>query len=401
MPEWERVPLGEVLRRRRDGIDIEDDETYKRVTIRMNFKGIGLRDTASGRDIGTKRQFLINAGQFLISKIDSRNGAYGIVPKECDGAIITGNFWAYDIDTNAVTSDFFRYFLSSQAFVDFCIRSSEGTTNRLYLQEEEFLQQEIPLPPLPEQQRIVARVKGLLAKVEEATRLREQTLTQLHEVIAAEERKIWPDEALNDAPSLEEVTDYLSRGRQSAQGESQHYLIKTQHVQMGAYVPTTARLSPDVAGKVKPDALVKPGDTLIACSAAGCLGRVAQYMDDSGREASTDTHVAIARPKSGVVTSDYLYAYLRGAQGQHQLRSRERGDWQREKVGFRLTELNVADMRRIPIPVPSIPEQEEIVTTLNKLRAKVAAIDKAQVMTKDELQALPSAILAQAFAGAL
>lgn len=45
--------------------------------------------------VGTKKQFMINKGQFLISKIDARNGAYGIVPKELDGAIITGNFWTH------------------------------------------------------------------------------------------------------------------------------------------------------------------------------------------------------------------------------------------------------------------------------------------------------------------
>jgi Type I restriction modification DNA specificity domain len=92
--------------------------------------------------------------------------------------------------------------------------------------------------------------------------------------------------------------------------------------------------------------------------------------------ASTDTHVAVARANTDVVRSDYLYAYLRGAQGQHQLRSRERGDWQREKISFRLTELNLNDLRKVPIPVPPFSEQRRIVVELNALQAEVDALKR-------------------------
>jgi hypothetical protein len=64
-----------------------------------------------------------------------------------------------------------------------------------------------------------------------------------------------------------------------------------------------------------------------------------------------DHPVAIARPKPGFVESDYLDACLGGSQGQHSLRNRERGDWQREKVGFRLTELNLKDLRKVLLPM--------------------------------------------------
>ena len=53
-------------------------------------------------------------------------------------------------------------------------RSSEGTTNRVRLQEDKFLTMEIPLPPLDEQRRIVSRIEHLSAKIEEARRLRQQ-----------------------------------------------------------------------------------------------------------------------------------------------------------------------------------------------------------------------------------
>ena len=139
---------------------------------------------------------------------------------------------------------------------------------------------------------------------------------------------------------------------------------------------------------------------LIACSAAGCLGRTA-FFQDAGIVASTDTHVAIARANRDVVFPEYLYAYLRGAQGQFQLRSREKGDWQREKVGFRLTELNVADMRRVPVPLPGLQEQRKIVDFLERFTLKIDALRDCQAKRAAEVAALRPSVLNSAFGGRL
>jgi len=216
----------------------------------------------------------------------------------------------------------------------------------------------------------------------------------------AEEMQIWPASSIEGAPTLQDVTTFLARGRQAEQGDSDHYLIKTQHVQLGRYVQTSITLAPHAAGKVSPDALARDGDLLIACSAAGCLGRVARYKGD-GVVASTDTHVAIARPNPEVIQPEYLYHYLKGAQGQYQLRSRERGDWMRDKIGFRLTELNLSDLRNVPVPLPSCAEQHRIVAYLDGLQAKVDELKQRQAQTAAALNALMPAVLDKAFRGEL
>jgi type I restriction enzyme S subunit len=205
---------------------------------------------------------------------------------------------------------------------------------------------------------------------------------------------------MENAPTLETLTSFLARGRQSEQGESNHLLIKTQHVQQDHYVPTMLRLAPHIAEKVRPDAIVRDGDILIACSAAGCLGRVARYKDD-GRTASTDTHIAVARPDAAVVEPDYLYAYLRGAQGQYQLRSRERGDWKREKISFRLTELNLNDLKNVPVPVPDRSEQRRILAELDELQTEVNTLKHLQAESAAEIDALLPSVLSRAFGAGL
>src|SRR6266550_3177673 len=127
------VQLGDIIRRIKDEIQVRDDETYARLTIKLNGRGIVLRDRVLGSGIGTKKQFRARVGQLVLSKIDARNGAFGILPLACDNAIITGNFWAFDVDTNRMLPAYFDWLTKTSLFVDFCVRASEGTTNRKYL----------------------------------------------------------------------------------------------------------------------------------------------------------------------------------------------------------------------------------------------------------------------------
>jgi type I restriction enzyme S subunit len=319
------------------------------------------------------------------------------VPEALQGSIVSSHYFLFVIDESKLDRRFLNFFIRTPAFREQV--EAQGSTNYAAIRPAHVLGYEIPLPPLAEQRRVVARIEALSTHIHESRILRNQAAEETEKLMAGEERHIWPDAALVGAPTLASVCTFLARGKQSEQGESDHFLIKTQHVQQDRYLPTLMRLAPHTAAKVKAEAIVQDGDTLIACSAAGCLGRVARFRDE-GKTASTDTHVAVARANTDVVHSDYLYAYLRGAQGQHQLRSRERGDWQREKISFRLTELNLNDLRKVPIPIPLFSEQRRIVAELNALQAEVDALKRLQGETAAELDALLPSILDRAFNGA-
>ncbi|MBP7779929.1 MAG: restriction endonuclease subunit S [Burkholderiaceae bacterium] len=176
---WPLVRLGDVLLRHKDGLDIEEEEEYTRLTIRMNGQGVGVRDKVCGREIGTKRQFRVKAGQFLLSKIDARNGAFGLVPNDCDEAIVTGNFWAFDISSDRVLPRFIDLLTKTTLFVDYSVKASSGTTNRLYLQEEKFVEQKIELPPIEEQEKIVARIDIVQQQLRAAEKLRKTAYDEL------------------------------------------------------------------------------------------------------------------------------------------------------------------------------------------------------------------------------
>lgn len=152
--EYTLVPIKKILTRVKEEVLVQNNKEYKRVTIQGKAKGVIERDIEIGEQIGTKSQFLIKEGEFLISKIDARNGAYGIVPKELDGAIITGNFWTYKINTDLVLPEFLIYLMKHEFFSQMCTICSYGSTNRWYLDEDTFYNFKIPLPDKNEQKKI-------------------------------------------------------------------------------------------------------------------------------------------------------------------------------------------------------------------------------------------------------
>lgn len=395
---WLTVPLAQVMTQRKGFIEIDDTQRYKRCRVQLHAKGVELRDVVGGSEIKTKRQQVCRAGEFLVAEIDAKVGGFGMVSEALAGAIVSSHYFLFAVDEAMLDRRFLDYFIRTPTFREQV--TAQGSTNYAAIRPADVLSYVMPLPPLPEQRRIVARIDELAAKIEEAKGLRREAVEEAERLMAAGEASIWPIQSLQDAPQLNEVTVYLARGRQSEQGVSNHYLIKTQHVQMGSYVKTNMTLAPYIASKVAPEAIAQDKDVLIACSAAGCLGRVAFYTD-TGHASSTDTHVAIVRANTTKTTPEYLYTYLKSATGQVQIRSRERGDWTREKVGFRLTELNLADLKKVPVPLPSTDEQSRIVTYLDSLQGKVDALKALQAETAAELAAVLPSVLDRAFSGRL
>lgn len=159
------VKLRDILVRSKIPVDIEDNVQYKRVTIKTKHQGVSIRDYEIGSNIGTKKQFILKAGQFVLSKIDAMYGAFGIAHDEVDGAIITGNFWAYDYNRSKVSIEWLNHFTNSPIFYELCRRASKGITHRKYLDEDFFLSYEVQLPDLIEQEDIVESIDSIRNKI--------------------------------------------------------------------------------------------------------------------------------------------------------------------------------------------------------------------------------------------
>ncbi len=153
---YRKVQIGKFLKRIKRPVELSSEKDYMLVTVKLNHKGVVLREIKKGSLIQSK-MFEVKEGDFILSGIDARNGAFGIVPKELDGAIVTNDFWYFEIDSSIIDKHFFLELTSTSWFDDICRKGSDGTTQRIRLQKDKFFNQEISLPSPSEQKAFIEK----------------------------------------------------------------------------------------------------------------------------------------------------------------------------------------------------------------------------------------------------
>ena len=343
---WPLVRLGDVLLRYKDALDIEEDEKYTRLTVRMNGQGVGVRDKVCGREIGTKRQLRVKAGQFLLSKIDARNGAFGLVPNDCDEAIVTGNFWAFDIFSDRVVPRFIELLTKTTLFVDYSVKASSGTTNRLYLQEEKFAEQKIELPPIEEQRKIVARIDTVQQKMQAADELRVSIDKDIASLLAVRFQ-----ETLTHAQwsPMGDVAPIVRRDV-TVDHQSSYAELGIRSFGKGTFH------KPTLSGLELGDKRVyriEPGDLLFSNVFAWEGAIAVAQPEDAGRVGSHRFISCV--PHDGLITAEYLRYYFLTNEGMTKIRDASPGGAGRNRT------LGLAKLMSIQVPMPSPSVREKFV----------------------------------------
>lgn len=182
-PQYSTSRLYEILTLSQNMIEVSDDEVYSRVTVKLFNKGLSERDRVKGENIGTKKQNKIKAGQFVISKIDGKSGAFGIVPESLDGAIVTPDFLVFDVDTNRINVEYLMLVLNSDMILSQYAVSSSGSTGRKRLQTNIFLNTVIPLASMSEQDELVKNIVLLREKKDKIEQEIESQIDSFHNIM--------------------------------------------------------------------------------------------------------------------------------------------------------------------------------------------------------------------------
>ncbi len=211
MKSWPKVRLGEVLRHRKEFITIDGLTNYKRPRVQLHVQGIVLRDEVSGALIKTKTQQVCRAGEFLVAEIDAKVGGFGIVPESLDGSIVSSHYFLFVIDEAKLDRRFLDYFIRTPTFREQV--AAQGSTNYAAICPAHVLGYEIPLPPLAEQRRVVARIEELAAQIHEARTLRHQAAEEA-EALRSAGRNTFFISAAKDfgASRLEELSSRVTKG---------------------------------------------------------------------------------------------------------------------------------------------------------------------------------------------
>ncbi len=399
---WATAPLGELLCKNGDVVELAPDKQYRELTVRLWGKGIVLRREVMGGQIGGTRRFRVTGGQFVLSRIDARHGAFGLVPSDLDGAVVSNDFPAFDLNERKLLPGFLGWLARTRQFVDLCKAASEGTTNRVRLKEDRFLAMQIPLPPLSEQGRIVAKIDRLAEKIEEARGLRGHASHALAAIpTVASSMVIGSDDKVTCCALRELGLDGknpIQTGPFGAQlHKSEFTLTGVPVLNVGNVWPdglTLHRLdhvTPEKANSLARYSLC--ADDLLFARSGATLGKVCIVPEKCHGWLMTG-HLFRVRFDKKRCLPEYAFAALRHAEFvRDQVFCQVRGA---TRPGFNTTLLG-----NVRLPLPPLDEQRRIVAYLDGLQAEVDAIKKLQEKTAAELDALLPSILDKAFKGDL
>ncbi len=163
--QWRLAKLGEFLAESR--VSGSTGATAKKLTVRLYGKGVvGNEQPNSGSE--ATRYFRRRAGQFIYSKLDFLNGAFGLVPADLDGYESTADMPAFDM-RDGVHPRWLLAYVARPAFYTRLKGSAVGSRKARRVNPNEFLACRITAPPLEEQRGIIAAldlVDGQIAATE-------------------------------------------------------------------------------------------------------------------------------------------------------------------------------------------------------------------------------------------
>jgi type I restriction enzyme S subunit len=390
---WPTVSLGELLRLERRRVQVEPEKLYQEIGIYCFGRGIFHKTPRTGFEVGEKDLFLMKQGDFILQVTFAWEGAIAIVSAAEDGMYGSTRYPTFRVDESRCVPQFllnyFRTEQGRQQLVNIC-PGSAGRNRVLSIKRiPEVL---VPLPPLAEQRRVVARVEELATHIHEARTLRHQAAEEAEALDRHVARDLFPE------PSNGTVGDWIRfqtgyAFKSEWFSESGIRLARNANVGHGALNWSETVRLPESRRAEFPRFELEAGDILITLDrpiiSTGV--KVARVRKED-LPCLLLQRVARAQFQSDEVLPDYFFRWLRSPHFTSAIDpGRSNG----------VPHISHKDIEKIPFTAPLLPEQRRIVSELDALQAEVDALKCLQAETAAELDALLPSILDRAFKGEL
>ena len=311
---------------------------------------------------------------------------------------ICTNFLRLLRTTEEIASPYLNHYLT------FFYKSGEirdyqaGSNNLRNLKFNDYLGLEIPLPPLPEQHRIVGKIEELFSELDKGVdslkTAREQLKLYRQALLKhAFEGKLtagigWREKTMG------ELLGFLTSG---SRGWAQYYATAGDLFVRAQNIKHDCLELDDVAFVSLPNKAeglrtrIQQGDLLITITGAN-VTKSALVKHELGT-AYVSQHVALCRPTEEI-RPEFLYWFIVAeAAGRKQLTDMAYGAG---KPG-----LNLENIRSVKMPLPSLIEQQEIIALIEEKLSEADQLDQTLVTALQQSAALRQSILKKAFCGQL
>lgn len=390
MYRWPTIRLGDVLELKIDAVPIDPAESYKIAGVYSFGRGLLAREPLLGSETTYKVFHRLHEGDFVMSQLKAWEGALARVPGAFDGWFLSPQFPTFRPVEGKLDISYFDWYCKQLKVWESLRSSARGMgARRDSVSAQTFLSMLLPLPPLEEQRRIVARIEELTAKIEEARGLRRQTANEVEALLSSCLRHLlmptdgWQIKLISDCSTMSTGTTPPSHMKDYYEGDLQWYTPGD--LKFSKTLGRSSRTVSDRAvaeGKVR---VFQPGTVLFVAIGAS-LGKVGLAYDrcSSNQQITGVKFSSDILPEYGFWWMRRLYSDLRAAAPQ--------------------ATLPIINQRRIgqfEIAIPPLREQRRIVAHLDDLQTKLDALKRLQAETAAELDAMLPSILDKAFRGSL
>lgn len=287
------------------------------------------------------------------------------------------------------------------------LESKASGTTFLELSASKAATIEFPLPPLTEQQRIVERIEELFAKLDEAKeRLQEvadsfavRKVAILHKAFTGELTQQWRCENGVSDESWEEKTigdiAQVKGGKRIPKGMSLcfentgHPYIKAGNLKNGTVIDESMMYVSDEVLKYIKNYTVSAGDVYIT-NVGACIGDCGIIPEKYDGANLTENAVKLTDINCN---NKFLHLFLASEQTQSSIKE--------SIASATLGKLSIANIKKIIVFLPTLPEQHEIVRLIDDLLARERAAQQVAEQALASIDLMKKSILARAFRGEL
>jgi type I restriction enzyme S subunit len=381
---WPKVELAEVLTQKWRFEENDPAKEYLLIGAHWYAGGLYIKNRKFGREIQANKLYQIRAGDFVYNRLFAWKGSFALADAGVDGCYVSNEFPVFEINNKRLDGRFLHWNFKREKTWTESLGMSVGATptSRNRLKEALFLKMLIPLPPLAEQHRIVARIEEIAAQINEAGTLRKKQELEIRQMLLSAFQRV-----INGAPRLpmREVAPLVRRPVQIDLFDS--------YLELGirSFGKGTFH-KPAITGAEVCDKRVfhiQPGD-LVFNNVFAWEGAIAVAKpEDAGRVGSHRFMSCVSEPE--VATSNFLCFFFLTDEGLELTRAASPGGAGRNRT------LGLAALDSIRVPIPHIDKQRGF----DALQTQVDALKRLQAETAAELDALLPSLLDRAFKGEL
>jgi len=288
---------------------------------------------------------------------------------------------------------FLYYYLSS--IVDLLNSLGAGATFK-ELSGGKLKEVTIPVPPLPEQQRIVGILDEAFEGIATAKANAEKNLHNARALFGSHLQSVfaqrgegWVEKRLADVADFKNGLNFT---RQS-NGQTLR-MVGVGDFQEHSVVPIETLQSVTIDGKLSDDYLIRRDDILTVRSngSKDLVGRCMLVPDVDGMTSFSGFIIRI-RFDTRALSPRFLLHFMRSSATRDRLT--------RDGGGANISNINQAKLSELPVSLPSFKQQEEIANRLDNLREETQRLAILYERKLAALEALKKSLLHQAFTGEL